>query len=231
MFGIMPAHIINISFEYFRAKLKRTQPHLSMLFVKTITNGWHTSSRMHEAICLPCIFGCNALPNNCIAPAATAGLSAAPKDETAHYLICPLMLCTITQACGLNYLPTLQQLIFGNDIDDMTGALVCAISYHVYHSLKFGKKSELQSAIESGRFDHIRAETSSITNSFLNQFDIQSNWLILRVGGKFDQHRDAAYGYQAGTLVGSPVPIASDLNHSPDQAILTVHFPGPSGPN
>ena len=64
----------------------------------------------------------------------------------------------------------------------------------------------------------------------MNEFDIQSNGLILRVGGKFDQHRDAAYGYQAGTLVGSPVPSASDLNHSSDQAILTVHFQGPSGP-
>ena len=139
---------------------------------------------------------------------------------------CPLMLGTISPACGLNYLPTLQQLFLGKDIDDMTGALVCAISYHVYHSLKFGKKSELQSAIESGRFDHIRAENVSITNSFLNEFDIQSNGLILRVGEKFDP-----YGYQAGTLVGSPVPIASDLTHSSDQAILTVHSSGPSGPN
>ena len=95
---------------------------------------------MHEATCLPCIFGCNSLPNTCIALAATAGLSAAPKDETAHYLICPLMIGTIAQACGLNSLSSLQQLIFGNDIDDMTGALVCAISYHVYHSLNLGKR-------------------------------------------------------------------------------------------
>ena len=57
------------------------------------------------------------------------------------------MLGTISQACGLNYLPTLHQLIFGNDIDDMTGAFVCAISYHVYHSLKFGKKTEILTAI------------------------------------------------------------------------------------
>ena len=112
----------------------------------------------------------------------------------------------------------------------MTGALVCAISYHVYHSLKFGKKTEIQAAIESGMFNHIRAEAFSITRSFLNEFDIQSNGLILKCGGKFDQHRDVAYGYQAGTLVGSPVPIAPDPNHSSDQAILTFHYPGPSGP-
>ena len=65
----------------------------------------------------------------------------------------------------------------------------------------------------------------------MNEFDIQSNGLILRVGGKFDQHRDAAYGYLAGTLVGSPVPIVSDLTHSSDQAISISHFQGPSGPN
>ena len=83
------------------------------------------------------------------------------------------MIDTIAQACGLNRLPTLHELIFGNDIDDMTGALVCAISYHVYHSLKFGKKTGIDAAIESGTFSHIRAHAYSCTKTFLNEFDIQ----------------------------------------------------------
>ena len=199
-----------------------------MLFVKTITNGWHTSSRMHEATCLPCIFGCNSLPNSCIALASTAGLCAAPKDETAHYLICPLMIGTIAQACGLNYLPTLQQLFLGNDIHDTTGVLFCAISYHVYHSLKLGKKNEILSAIESGLFSHIRAIAHSCAKTFLNEYDIQPNGIILKCGGRFDQHRDVAYGCQAGTLVGSPVPLAPDLTSCSDQAAFNEHSQGTS---
>ena len=55
-------HLMHDSYECFQLQLKAIQPHLRMYFIKTLTNGWHTSSRMHEAICLPCIFGCNALP-------------------------------------------------------------------------------------------------------------------------------------------------------------------------
>ena len=46
-----------------------------------------------------------------------------------------------------------------------------------------------------------------------------------------DQQRDAAYGYQAGTLVGSPVPLASDFTNSNNQAVLTILSQGSSGPN
>ena len=60
------------------------------------------------------------------------------RDETAHYLSCPILSGIITQATGLNRLLTLHEQIFGNGNDDITGALACATSYHVYHSLKLG---------------------------------------------------------------------------------------------
>ena len=50
-----------------KERLKYSQPHLRMLFVKTITNAWHTSSRMHEDEVLPCIFGCNILSCSALA--------------------------------------------------------------------------------------------------------------------------------------------------------------------
>ena len=86
---------------------------------------------MHEAICLPCLFGCNALPSNCLAPIRSSRISLTIKDETAHYLSCLIFSGIITQATGLNRLLTLHELIFGNDIDDLTGALACATLYHV----------------------------------------------------------------------------------------------------
>ena len=113
-----------------------------------------------------------------------------------------------SQACGLDYLPSLQELIYGNDINDMTGALVCANGYHVYHSLKLGKKAEILSAIESGRFSHIRAYAYSTAKAFMNDFDIKSNGLILKCGGRFDLQR------------------VSPLTKSNDQAVFNFSLTG-----
>ena len=155
---------------------------MRMLYVKTLTNGWHTSSRMHEATCIPCIFGCNALPSNCLAPIHANLPNKVIRDETAHYLACPILSGLITQATGLNRLPTMHELFFGNDIDDLTGALDCATSYHVYHSLKLGNLPIIQKAIETATFSHVRAFALSSAKSFMNEFDILANGSILNIG-------------------------------------------------
>ena len=139
-YGIESA-LIHDSFEFFKWKLKKIQPHLRMSFVKTLTNGWHTSSRMHGATCLPCIFGCNSFPSNSIATFDNKSSSSCRpiKDETAHYLNCPIMIGIISQASGLDHLPNLHELILGKDRFDLTGVLACSTSYHVCHYLRFGK--------------------------------------------------------------------------------------------
>ena len=80
-FGV-DSDLLNNSFGFFGVKLKIIQPHLRMLFVKTLTDGWHTSSRMHEATWLPCIFGSNSLPINAIALSASVVPAISTKDET-----------------------------------------------------------------------------------------------------------------------------------------------------
>ena len=104
------------------------------------------------------------------------------RDETAHYLVCPILSGIVTQATGLDHLLTLHERIFGNDIDDLTGVLACATSYHVYHSLKFGNLPIIQKAIETGTFSHVRAFAISSAKAFLNDFDIMSNGGILSIG-------------------------------------------------
>ena len=47
---------------------------LRVCWLKAIGGGWTTSTRMHESIALPCIFGCC----DCL-------------DEFRHYLICPIL--------------------------------------------------------------------------------------------------------------------------------------------
>ena len=182
-FGV-ESDLMHNSFEFFRVKLKRIQPHLRMSFIKTLTNGWHTSSRMHEATCLPCIFGCQALPSSCMAPINNDASTKVIRDETAHYLNCPILSGLIMQATGLDHLLSLHELIFGNGIDDLTGVLACATSYHVYHSLKLGNLPIIQKAIETGTFSQVRAYGFSCAKAFLNDFDILSTGGILSIGSQ-----------------------------------------------
>ena len=86
------------------------------------------------------------------------------------------------QATDLDHLLSLHELIFGNDIDDLTGVLACATSYHVYHSSKFGNLPIIPKAIETGTFSHVRAFGFSSAKAFLNDFDIMSNGGILSIG-------------------------------------------------
>ena len=45
-----------------------------MCWLKTISNAWHTTTRMHEDVIWPCIFGCN----DCV-------------FNLMHYLVCPVL--------------------------------------------------------------------------------------------------------------------------------------------
>ena len=76
----------------------------------------------------------------------------------------------------------MHELISGNDTDDLTGALACAASYHVYHSLKLGNLPLIQKAIETGTFGLVRAFALSAAKAFLNEYDIKSGWIILCCG-------------------------------------------------
>ncbi len=59
--------------------LKRLRQHDAMRVVKTWVNSWATTDRYHEAIRLPCIFGCPC------------------KDKLAHYIGCPILFYLTSQ--------------------------------------------------------------------------------------------------------------------------------------
>ena len=57
---------------------------LRMCWLKAIGGGWTTSSRMHEPIVLPCLFGC-----------------IDSKDEFRHYMICPILWQLVKEALDM----------------------------------------------------------------------------------------------------------------------------------
>ena len=123
------------------------------------------------------------------------------------------MLGIISQASGLDHLLTLHELILGKDSSDLTGALACATSYHIYHSLKFGKLLIIKKAIETGMFSQVRAYAFSSAQAFLNDYDIKSNGAILCCGNSGLQRDSSHLGF---------------LANSPDQAIYNSHSQGTS---
>ena len=82
---------------------------------------------MHEALCLPCISGCCSLPSLTIASSASVPMGSDTGDETAHYLICPILVGIISEACYLDYLPNLH----GHDV-----------MLHIVHRVPEKKASE-----------------------------------------------------------------------------------------
>ena len=61
-----------------------TNSYLSMCWLKAVGGGWTTSIRMHEAVLLPCIFGCL----DC-------------RNEYRHYLTCPILWQLAKEALNL----------------------------------------------------------------------------------------------------------------------------------
>ena len=68
---------------------------------------------MHEAVCLPCIFGCNAFSNLTVAVPASVNRDRNIRDETAHYSICPILVGIISDACHIDPLLTCMTLFMG----------------------------------------------------------------------------------------------------------------------
>jgi hypothetical protein len=194
------------SFDFYKERLSNLQPHLRMLFVKTITNAWHTSTRMHEDEILPCIFGCKHLPAHTLGIPPSVG-NVTICDDTAHYLSCPILISIICDACHLEARPSLHDLFYGNGRHDAIGAVICATAFHVYHACKLGNKALLTRAISSGNFSLLRASAHSSAKAFWNEFAIQAYCSRPSNTFSFARMRDSSH---LGFLASRPEQSASN---------------------
>ena len=116
-------------------------------------------------------------------------------------------------ASGLDHLLTLHELFLGKECNDLTGALACATSYHIYHSSKIGRTLVINKAIGTGMFGHVRAYAYSSAKAFSNDYDIKSSWTILCCGFSGLLRDSSHLGFLA--------------NRS-DQTVYSSHFQGAS---
>ena len=116
---------------------KASAYHDAIAWLKTVTNGWCTSERMHEVVKLPCIFGCNAA-----------------LDNLKHYLECRILWSLIDEAfCGLIHPLPIGRV---NYLDPNTdNVILISAAFEIYHALKIGLREVVLSAIQSMRFGDV----------------------------------------------------------------------------
>ena len=106
----------------------------SIAWLKTVTNAWCTSHRMHETNKLNCIFGCRTSP-----------------DRLDHYITCNLLWSLLHEAFGGDFTPCLfARLNFSMPCE--RNLYILAAAFDIYHGLKIGLREVVDEANVSLRF-------------------------------------------------------------------------------
>ena len=105
-------------FDDLSAVLGLCKVFVRIAWLKTISGGWFTTTRMSEPIKWPCIFGCDA------------------KDEIGHYLICPILWQFAAESLGAE-----SSIFMGNRLGfnepTVQKLKTLAFVHFIYHSCKF----------------------------------------------------------------------------------------------
>ena len=116
--------------------MRSLRKHDAMRIFKTWVNSWATSSRFHEAVQLPCLFGC------------ADGL-----DQQSHYAMCPILFHLTAQCIHVSEWP-LERIGLCNPCSQSLKAVACVFS--AYHAVK--RSTIVKSLGESGSLEQPRLE-------------------------------------------------------------------------
>ena len=97
---------------------RKMRAHDAMQVVKTWVNAWATSTRFHESVVLPCLFGC-----------------AEGEDRQAHYAQCPMLFYLQTQL-RFDEVPACPLTRLGLASPTRNNLLCVSCSFAGYHAVK-----------------------------------------------------------------------------------------------
>jgi len=125
--------------EYSRI-CKKCSKTVNMCIIKSWSNSWYTSSRLHESPVLPCIFGCEG-----------------QVDALDHYIVCSpfwTSLSSVVRApeCQAQECPTSRMNLVNPSV---IKAKVMAVAFHCYHGLKIARREMVDQAVSSGEYEPI----------------------------------------------------------------------------
>jgi len=135
------------------AALSKLGARVSMAVVKSWANAWTTTTRMHEPLLLPCIFGC---PSS--------------RDELDHYLCCdPLWTAVIS--CSFKQTELLQAGPFSKLGLGCSSAWLqmLAIAFSCYHAIKMNHLDDILSCLASGHHCHVLDRLMGYAKTFSSE--------------------------------------------------------------
>jgi len=125
--------------------------------LKTWANSWCTTSRYHEDILWPCIFGC-----------------CGAKDELAHYLCCIRFWSGICESCDLQ-----ESLVHVDPLIKMSlanpssfWAKLIAVASRTYHAIKFDQRELVQSAVDRNEFSACLSTLQIVAKHFATEIGV-----------------------------------------------------------
>jgi hypothetical protein len=130
---------------------KKVSHGIAIAWLKTITNAWCTTYRMHEEKKLKCIFGCQ------------------EPDRIDHYLCCPNLWSLIDGAFGGN-LPACVFARLNYSVPSERNLCLIAAAFEMYHALKIGHRSLVDEAVATRRFAHVHAQAKILARDHGNSF-------------------------------------------------------------
>ena len=145
-FGILPDEAGALNFDAVFVLLRRLPSHVVMTWVKTISNGWCTSRRMHEQVELKCLFGCQH-----------------EADSVLHYLKCKVLRSIAYDALGCDA-PSSVSILSALGVLPvcLSQIYIVYVLFTVYHEHKSNISNNIASLAFSGQaHSHSRAVASA----------------------------------------------------------------------
>ena len=125
---------------------------VAIAWLKTITNAWCTTHRMHEDSRLNCIFGCRTSP-----------------DRIDHYLVCPILWSILDEGFGGNLTPCIfSRLNFSAPCERKLH--IIAAAFEIYHALKISLRSVVDVANTTHIFAPIIAHARTLARDHGSSF-------------------------------------------------------------
>ena len=123
-----------------------------MIIVKSWVNAWCTTTRYHEAVQWPCIFGCDGA-----------------DDSLCHYLNCPHLWSRVGAHAWTHVDPAIR---LGLDRPTPLRLKLLVVASRCYHALKFGHRGVIEQAISDGNFSHVQSHLRILAETFRQELGV-----------------------------------------------------------
>ena len=132
---------------------------LSLMFVKTVVNSWSTSHRYHEAVRLPCIFGCEGC-----------------QDTLEHYLTCDIIWSAACSALRLDtwWLSLLFPQRLGYPCPNNIHIILNAVMFKTYHCLRRDFSNMINLSVTDNDFSDLHSRTLFLAAHFASEIQFQA---------------------------------------------------------